>query len=691
MSYINLSPNLFLGSYELKAFQSFLSEEGFRKHTVKASSSFGLIKYPNSLNFTNGKVEQDVDNEAGNKTIKVAKIEAIDSNGNYLSREIERQIEIPQQNTWYWIKTKYTNTSIEDGTFSIDIDGNLSGVGGNLMKIFRGQPNFPTRIKFISEINQGEYDVLEVVDNNNAKIVGYFQAETGLKIKIVGTFTPGTTQSEGEKYPFRKDYATIEIVEEVVKNTKPTHLVGEEFFLARIRWSENQLVIQDKRTSIWTLIDDQSYKLGSFFEENKLFGIEACKYTEPTTFNDRNIVEMAWGMRSSNWSIDSNTNKVTLFGSSKGGRFKTIDNFTDGDFDGWRLYTENGNYSKVISSIKSGSAINLSIDALDVNDYLSDGSIEIIDQQLLVVPDCEEVQISITGEPGYELSNRIYSFPVNTPVAVMLLELNNTEISTYRVKYRHLINKNYSSWFNPLSDEIGYYKESSFDSSGALDLDRVINVPYNVKENEEGWLKLYPHSYGVQHYKTKIDRLTQVSENFIMGDDFEFRTLIPGVNSRYQLLLTGNCVNSKDKDQYINLDTISAVSGDMFVFVLSKKVAIGEKTLNITYGYSNLSSTGTIIKTISERDFGLADHVDNGVAVYVIFDGVSWYCWQDYQLTPKNEVTLVNVDINDRTFFDSSGLGVGNGWLGYAICNGKNGTDIITGAPENYYYVKKLF
>jgi hypothetical protein len=96
-------------------------------------------------------------------------------------------------------------------------------------------------------------------------------------------------------------------------------------------------------------------------------------------------------MRSNNWSVDSSNNIVTI-NSGTGGKFKTVNDFTTGDFNGYAFYTPTGKKRNVLASVKQGSAINLTLDVLDVDDFSTDGGTTLIPDYVNVVPDAEEVE-----------------------------------------------------------------------------------------------------------------------------------------------------------------------------------------------------------------------------------------------------------------------------------------------------------
>src|SRR5690606_6085630 len=105
----------------------------------------------------------------------------------------------------------------------LSANGSLTGSGGELLTTLRGQPNFPSKIRFTKDelkygplLNTQDYDVLEVIDDNNAVLNGVsFQAEDNLSLSVVGTFTYGAPINPADKLIFNYDSVQVELVEEL--------------------------------------------------------------------------------------------------------------------------------------------------------------------------------------------------------------------------------------------------------------------------------------------------------------------------------------------------------------------------------------------------------------------------------------------------------------------------------------------
>lgn len=89
--------------------------------------------------------------------------------------------------------------------------------------------------------------------------------------------------------------------------------------------------------------------------------------------------------------------------------------FTNGDFDGWRIYFKNGKYSIITDSVIDAGAIKVTLDKIDPSDYNSA-------DQLFICPDVEEVIIRFRNNIANDTIN-LYdeevAFPVNTPKCLL--------------------------------------------------------------------------------------------------------------------------------------------------------------------------------------------------------------------------------------------------------------------------------
>ena len=66
-----------------------------------------------------------------------------------------------------WLILSRSVHNWEEGTVSVTVDGALNGIGTHFTEILRGQPNFPTKVKFNSANNTGEYEVVSVTSDSS--------------------------------------------------------------------------------------------------------------------------------------------------------------------------------------------------------------------------------------------------------------------------------------------------------------------------------------------------------------------------------------------------------------------------------------------------------------------------------------------------------------------------------------------
>lgn len=396
MGDFKFAQNLFLEVAELNRLKKYLRDDGYQLDFKNNYEKVGIVRNiyydPNFTYFR----AVDV-NVAGN--VKVNPGFAYDINRNVLT-SVGATLLIPTNDTWYWLKIKYKINNIEKGTITIggSAGGLMTGINTEFTKILRGQPNFPSKISFIDSTNYNQqYEILEVVDDNNAYVQGSFATkETNLQYAIVGTFTPGTNPAISDQYPFIYDDFDYEFVPETALDTIPSTLEGAEFFIARIQQPTGQsLIIQDKR-----YLFVAKTRTERLFEElpskpNPIIGIE---YVTRTSLFQKVFftVNFQWGLRIGQENRDYNQNKVTII-SGNGGVYGSANAFTTGDFDNWRYYYSNGEYSQILSSVKNNSGIDLFLDSLKSE---SAGA--------MVCPNAEEIEISLAYSVSNNGLNQVY-------------------------------------------------------------------------------------------------------------------------------------------------------------------------------------------------------------------------------------------------------------------------------------------
>jgi hypothetical protein len=659
MSKLKISQEQMIGVPELNRFQEFLSEEGFRKLFVQQSSGFGLVKNETlDPNFNNGKVIAGTNSG----TIKILGLNAFDSNGRFLLGVEIDNLAVPEGQDLF-VKATYSPTALEVGTVSIDENGTLTGIGTSFLSTLRQKPEFPSKIRLESVQNFLDYEVLEVVDDNNAILIGSsFVAEENLRYSIVGTFTPGFVPNPADKliYEFDSvvDYEDNMTVSEV--NTNVT------FTLAKVRNDGGIVTIEDKREKVWsTKSDYENHKMDYF--DNPYIGVEAVKFDNQFTDLSSNIVEIAWGLRSSNWSFSSSLREFVIT-NGQGGVLKrdaiTTD-FTPGSFNGWRVYYQSGKYSKIINSIIEAGAIKITVDKLNPSDLS-------LSQEIFICPDVEEVVLRVRSDDREisQVENR-YVFPVFTPLAKLKLLVPSDFPYNYNLAYAYKNNNEYSD-FKLLPDS-NYLAESSFDANGILKSDPVQwEIKPYVSDPVEGYIQLIPNP---NSYRTTIDRID-------VGDKLGAR--LRELNNASPLITIA--AGSDETNQYIqnngefvlstnhifNVLSANAKNGNTFTLYFRGPFQDGNGsfTFQIRQDYVNVGNPGTLLYQFTTGE------LQSGNAIFTaVYQSGAWILRRINESNIREDVGEIRMFSGTTSGkFNSSGLGISSRWLGWAVCNGQNGT-----------------
>lgn len=639
--YINIVSDLFLGSHELNRLVQSLDEKGFRRLLLQNTLSFGIVhKDIEDGVWSNFRVEQGTN--AG--TIKHAQGFAIDINGQIIYKAATDNISLTNDNAWYWLKIKHAYSTKEIGTVSVDRNGNLTGVGTEFTKILRGLPNNPTRIKFDGAVlNTAEYDLVEVISDTSATLAGNFSSETDLTLVVVGSFTPDVVIASENKHPFQYDGCTMTLVAESVLNTPPALVTDEEFVIARVRRNGATITIEDKRNlAIFRTKPDFDLHSSST-NDNALIGVEAVKFNHNNTPRDKNLVYVAWGMRSSNWTVNSSTNTVTILG-GLGGKFKTTADFTDGDFDQWRLYTKNGKYKIIRQSSVAALQINLVIDGLDPDDF-SDTT-----QELHIVPNCEEIEIIAETGAESELPEVRMAFPVNQGFVKIPLVVYSDPTCEYIIKYRYKNFKTYTQeTLIPNDVASGYLLESAFDVDGDQ-----INSNRQTYSNGTITLTLASNAY--------TNRLDAVETGDLFGIEYlpidtgttPVMDFVVGTRRREVIITNDDDLDESDADFgppytftdncWINLrtdlPTAGLRNGNGFMIHIRGTFDLDIYSFRIVQDYINAGDTGIELYRIEQLDLRHTEelystHYQSNLSFHCFWDGDRWAVRRMLYLTTK--------------------------------------------------------
>jgi hypothetical protein len=637
MSNIKFSNNAFIGRYELEQMQSFVQDEGYQKYIKDNAISFGLIDNSINGNFINARITEGV----GDNTIVHASILGINNDGKFIAKDASEDITVTGTN-WQWIKLTRSESNLEQGTITISANGVITGLNANFLTTLRGKvTDFPTKLTFPSSIlNTSEYEVLSVTDDDTAQLnVVSMSAESDQDWQIIPTNTPSSILTTDEKKLFNYDSATITLVAESALtdeddvaldgsgDTLPKAVAGE-YWLARIQNSGTDVIIQDKRSNyIYKTVDGY---FTSYLDKtpNVLIGVEAIKYQATTEPRSKNIVEVAFAMRSSAWTSNVNANRVSFTGGI-GGTFKATSDFTTGDFDGWRLYFESGKYAIVKQSTLNGSQIDMILDSLDPAELIDTA------QQLLVTPDCSEIELFFVPDTTTPLNEIKVTYPINTDLVRVELPVT-ASTANYTVKYRHKHLKDYGAILTLATDLVGYYAENQFEANGSL-----IVSPTRTSYTS-GVITLTENSLS---YNNRLD-------NVETGDRFGVTTttldaatennqLIVGANTKEQIY-TGAITLTDNK--YINLKNTGAVAGNQFFLQFEADVTKSGFEFAVVYNWDGTSSPANIL--LDFDDFYLAQSATDNLLIRCTFNGT---IWKSDVLTSEESVEYV--DASDVSTF----------------------------------------
>jgi hypothetical protein len=607
MAFLKFSSDLFLGSLEIEKFKRFLDDDGFRKIFLRDSVRFGLFNNsPANGEFDNFRISQGTN--LG--TIQHNEGLGIDNQGRFIFREALDNISLIDDNNWYWIKISHAPSSSEVGTVSISANGQLTGLSTRFTNSLRGLPNLPSKVRFEgSTLNTGEYTIAEVISDTSAVAQGIFQSESDVRLVVIGTFTPDSAPSASEKEIFQYDSSNFEMGLETLLETPPTIINGEEFLIARVRRNGSAVSINDIRSRF--IYESKASFAFNFLdtEANPLIGVEFIKFDHPFTAKDRNITYIAWSFRSSNWTFDSSLNRVTL-SSGEGGKFKTTADFSNGDFNGWRLYYEDGTYSIIRNSSLQATQINLDVDSVDFT------KLENASQQLLVTPNVEDITIHFRGDAtvGQEITELWATFPINLAYAKIPTVVYNTTGSSYVVRYQYKQGLQYSLERSIPSDPIGFWNEFSFNDNGSFNLPTSTRSPY-VTSNTVGFI----------NFNLKDNAFIRIIDSVISGDagGINFTAfsnlnptifLTPGTSNRRQYFDHTNTPINFTVDHFIDLvredgagNTIIQ-DGSSFDIEIRGDIDLAGNSLQFTDGFVNPGNPGTILLNLSQNEISEADN-----------------------------------------------------------------------------------
>ena len=453
------SADLFLEKAELSRIDKGVRDDGFVLNSISNTSKWGIVRNkfidPNFEYFK-------LLTTAYNDKFRIKNGIAFDKDRLCINYHFENEdITIPLINTNYWVKISHEYDSTEVGTISIG-GSNLAvmtGVGTKFTEVLRGQPNFPAKIRFKNSSNYTlEYEILEVISDTSAVVQGIFNVpETELEYCVVGTFTPGVQPLSQDKEPFQYDSCKVTLIQS--SGSMPPLVDGKEFIIGLVSYNGAGMIKQDYRFTCFHESIDR-YHVDSITETlNKLAGIEKVK-----KFGLNGRINYFAGI---DWKfnitgeVQNNGLNVIDITSGYGGVWDNTQLFQDGDFDGWRYYYEDGNYSNILLSVKQGtSTIKLYVDSVRIGSG----------NGVCVTPNAEEVEI----EAQFLNSSNIVMFSKNYFFSIAMqnptIVVNQDEILTNNqtVKLYYILKNHFRRTTKRQFNVSTYYNENAFNNNGDL-------------------------------------------------------------------------------------------------------------------------------------------------------------------------------------------------------------------------------
>lgn len=403
MSKLKISPNLFLEVNELQRFGKFLIDDGWKRVLKTFLKNFGIVE-----NETNSYFK--VIAGANNSTVIINAGIAFDSNLDAIVLSENLELTVTNTNTNRWIVASRAVTNEESGVVSIKSDGTLIGINTEFTKVLRGQPNFPTKVKFNSTSNAGEYEVVSVKSDTSALLSGSFVNQSGMKYSVIGTFTPGFQPSEDDKMIYEYDSCSIEIIDSI---SRPSVSV-DEFILAKVSFDNvtGAMSISDQRmrhmfNSVYTQTDtDEDFSNNN--STDPLASLLAVGIVEGTSCKSiaadvELTLEHGYTVSKYELNITSVSNIFNII--SGNCNFLGTGDIPDGLFNNWLLVNRyNMKYA----------IINANINKMLYFSSFDDSIISDVKNEFIIVPNCRAIEYEISVSNNVQQPSAPFYF--RTPI-----------------------------------------------------------------------------------------------------------------------------------------------------------------------------------------------------------------------------------------------------------------------------------
>jgi hypothetical protein len=603
MSKLKFNANIFVGVQEWNKLQENIRNSIIRNLLIN-TDGFGIVRQLNipeignidlSTSFYVSKSGTPYDEVIINEGA------AIDIDGNFIINPIKKHIKIPADNVHYSIVVSYDKTNKESGLVSVDSNGAITGLNTDFTKTLRGFGEFNSRIRFLNSVNGNsrDYEVAKVFDDVSAILIGDFTSESNLEYGIFGTFLDGYQVPIEDAMILEHDYFKYSLI---LTSDEEAIIKDREFLIARVFNSGVDVTVEDVRSDWWeseamSYLKDLKRDL-----PNRLLGVESVKWDLSTSPKDENIVQLGWNFRCSNYTIDTNSKKISLL-IGQGGIFKDTSYFSVGDFTNWRVYSTNGKFVNVIDSQKTGTQIVLTTDVLIPEDFNGVG-------MLYICPPFEGIEFKVEGKIG-DINEKIKeTFYFNINDAFGVFRLKSVQDKTfYSLRYRYKTFGDFTSWKDFNIDSVGYYDETSYDEEGNLQtniIDRNL-YPYNPAIDIY-FLKLIDNtnSYAKTIYRLDSGDLLGVNKTKFTNEN-PIIDLYVGKDRRYQHYSDNiNSVLQLQSDSTIILHTKTQNGnplrdGNVFFIQVTQFLNLNNFKIKIVQNYENATTFQSLME-FTEND-----------------------------------------------------------------------------------------
>ena len=461
MGKVKISPNLFLEVNELNRMRRFIEDDGYKLIIRNLTKAFGVASSVNTDYFK-------VSVKAGTSdTVTVNSGVAFDSDLNIIKLKENVDLTIPYSTIRQWIIIRYAASNDEEGTVSISGQGALRGSGTEFLSVLRGQPNFPTKVRFSnSSHNTEEYEVIDVTSDTTATLAGDFTTEDNLKYQVIGTFTPGFAPDDEDKAIYEYDGCEISIIE----SEDVPSLEDGEFIIASVV-NDNGLNVTDERSrNMFDYIQEQDATAQAV--SNPLVALRRTALFEDSMMLD---IQFEWGYKVLTYEI-TNTTTSNIFTITRG-ESKYIDGgtITDGMFAGWLLFNRKNMMSVEIDTNENNA---LYISRLN-SDIVTDSG-----DDFVIIPNFSmiEVEVKTSGENYAEDDTPFYSrFSLPNAKSRITIPIRYGE-TTVGLKYR-MFNAEGSTTFQNFAVAQFENTQGTTETLGNSSFTITVNRPEEVQRN----------------------------------------------------------------------------------------------------------------------------------------------------------------------------------------------------------------